>query len=354
MNVDRLRLAIGFFRRAVELDPRSTLANQGMVTLHNNLTLTKIDNDPELVNALDFGLCLERAAAADAAAAHPRAARRGRAVPRSGGAEEAGVHRPGRLPAGDLAVARQALRHRRRDALAAVEPRDARVQPRGSQAGALRCLGSCPAGASETGRAAGLGGTEQAGPADRGHRSGGAETGGRAEQPGRQGIPHDALQPAHRGRVHRRDWAGWEAAEGLRLRLRRAARAGAGGRLRPRSARAGHGLSSHGGPRASRACPGHLPEAGPGVREARRSREHEEVAGDGQAGRDGNRRREISPATSGHSTSTPSASSPTSPMRPATTKRPSPNCGNTRKTAARRRWKRTASSPSFTARFTTP
>lgn len=63
MNVDRLRLALGFFRRALELDPNSPLANQGMVTLHNSLTLTKIDNDPELVNALDFGLCLDRAAA---------------------------------------------------------------------------------------------------------------------------------------------------------------------------------------------------------------------------------------------------------------------------------------------------
>ncbi len=54
MNLDRLRLAIGFFRRALELDPNSPLANQGMVTLHNNLTLTKIDNDPELVNEPRF------------------------------------------------------------------------------------------------------------------------------------------------------------------------------------------------------------------------------------------------------------------------------------------------------------
>lgn len=62
MNVDRLRTSIQFFRRALELDPRSSLANQGMVALHNNLTLTKIDNDPELVNDLDFSLCLDRAA----------------------------------------------------------------------------------------------------------------------------------------------------------------------------------------------------------------------------------------------------------------------------------------------------
>jgi tetratricopeptide (TPR) repeat protein len=63
MSLDRLRPALQFFRRALELDPRSPLANQGMVTLHNNLTLAKIDNDPELVNELDFRLCLDRASA---------------------------------------------------------------------------------------------------------------------------------------------------------------------------------------------------------------------------------------------------------------------------------------------------
>lgn len=63
MSVDRLRLALGFFRHALELDPNSPLANQGMLTLHNNLTLTKLDNDQELVDTLDFGLCLDRAAA---------------------------------------------------------------------------------------------------------------------------------------------------------------------------------------------------------------------------------------------------------------------------------------------------
>ena len=62
MSIDRLRLALRFFNRALELDPRSQLANTGLVALHNNLTLTKIDNDPELVNELDFSLCLDRAA----------------------------------------------------------------------------------------------------------------------------------------------------------------------------------------------------------------------------------------------------------------------------------------------------
>lgn len=61
MNLGRLRLALGFFRRSLELDPDNALANQGMTGLHENLTLAKIDNDPTLVNELDFTLCLDRA-----------------------------------------------------------------------------------------------------------------------------------------------------------------------------------------------------------------------------------------------------------------------------------------------------
>ena len=63
MNVGRLPLAIRFFRRALELNPQNQLANEGMLTLHNNLTLSKLDRDPELLESLDFGLCLDRAAA---------------------------------------------------------------------------------------------------------------------------------------------------------------------------------------------------------------------------------------------------------------------------------------------------
>jgi tetratricopeptide (TPR) repeat protein len=63
MNLGRLTLAIQFFRRALELAPDSPLANQGILTLHNNLTLTQIDSDPELVESLDFGICLDRATA---------------------------------------------------------------------------------------------------------------------------------------------------------------------------------------------------------------------------------------------------------------------------------------------------
>ena len=63
MNVGKLALAIRFFRRALELNPQNQLANEGMLALHNNLTLSKLNNDPELLESLDFGLCLDRAAA---------------------------------------------------------------------------------------------------------------------------------------------------------------------------------------------------------------------------------------------------------------------------------------------------
>jgi tetratricopeptide (TPR) repeat protein len=62
MNLGRLRLAMQFFRRAVELDPQSARSRQGMLTLHNNLSLVQIDSDPTLVTLLDFTLCLDRAA----------------------------------------------------------------------------------------------------------------------------------------------------------------------------------------------------------------------------------------------------------------------------------------------------
>jgi tetratricopeptide (TPR) repeat protein len=61
MSLGRLALAIRFFRRAQELSPGSQLANEGMIHLHNNLTLSKLENDRELEAELDFGLCLDRA-----------------------------------------------------------------------------------------------------------------------------------------------------------------------------------------------------------------------------------------------------------------------------------------------------
>lgn len=63
LNIGRLREALYFFRRAQELDPRNQLAANGMLRLHRGLTPAVIDREPELVEALDFGLCLDRAAA---------------------------------------------------------------------------------------------------------------------------------------------------------------------------------------------------------------------------------------------------------------------------------------------------
>jgi tetratricopeptide (TPR) repeat protein len=63
MNAGRLAPALRFFRRARELNPDSELANAGMLQLHNSLTVSKLGGNTELLAALDFGLCLDRAAA---------------------------------------------------------------------------------------------------------------------------------------------------------------------------------------------------------------------------------------------------------------------------------------------------
>jgi tetratricopeptide (TPR) repeat protein len=63
MNAGRFALALRFLRRARELNPQSELANAGMLRLHNSLTLSKLGNAPDLLEALDYGLCLDRASA---------------------------------------------------------------------------------------------------------------------------------------------------------------------------------------------------------------------------------------------------------------------------------------------------
>lgn len=78
-NLGRLREALYFFRRAAELDPASPLAAAGMRGLHENLTLAKLDRDPELVEILDFGLCLDRAERFLLGGRTPTAAERGEA-----------------------------------------------------------------------------------------------------------------------------------------------------------------------------------------------------------------------------------------------------------------------------------
>src|SRR6185437_3527599 len=79
LNLGRLREAIYFFRRALELDPNSVLAQQGMLALHNNLSLARIENDPALVEILDFGICLDRAEAFLIAGQAPTATHRAEA-----------------------------------------------------------------------------------------------------------------------------------------------------------------------------------------------------------------------------------------------------------------------------------
>lgn len=61
MHLGQLALAIRFFRRALELNPTSELATEGMHRLHNNLTLSTLDRHPDLIESLDFRLCLDRA-----------------------------------------------------------------------------------------------------------------------------------------------------------------------------------------------------------------------------------------------------------------------------------------------------
>lgn len=63
MRHGQLGLALKFFRRALELNPNSELATEGMRQLHNSITLATLDRHPDLVADLDFKLCLDRATA---------------------------------------------------------------------------------------------------------------------------------------------------------------------------------------------------------------------------------------------------------------------------------------------------
>lgn len=61
LNLGRLRESVHFFRRALQIDPKNALAGQGMVVLHQNLTLARVQAEPELTQYLDFTMCLDRA-----------------------------------------------------------------------------------------------------------------------------------------------------------------------------------------------------------------------------------------------------------------------------------------------------
>ena len=63
MNIGKLRESLYFFRRALTLNPTHPLATNGMLALHKGLTLAVIDGDPQLVEELDFAMCLDRAEA---------------------------------------------------------------------------------------------------------------------------------------------------------------------------------------------------------------------------------------------------------------------------------------------------
>lgn len=61
LNLGRLREALYFLRRALDIDPKNALARQGMLMLHQSLTLSRIQAEPELTRHLDFTMCLDRA-----------------------------------------------------------------------------------------------------------------------------------------------------------------------------------------------------------------------------------------------------------------------------------------------------
>ncbi|AWM37420.1 hypothetical protein C1280_10610 [Gemmata obscuriglobus] len=63
MHHGQLGLALKFFRRALELNPNSELASEGMRQLHNGINLVTLERYPDLIADLDFKLCLDRATA---------------------------------------------------------------------------------------------------------------------------------------------------------------------------------------------------------------------------------------------------------------------------------------------------
>ena len=62
LNIGRFREALYYFRRARVWGPNNALARQGMLRLHHSLTLPVLDREPDLIEALDFELCLDRSA----------------------------------------------------------------------------------------------------------------------------------------------------------------------------------------------------------------------------------------------------------------------------------------------------
>lgn len=59
-NVGQHRLALGAFRRALQLDPKNSLAREGLWGLHRSLDLEQLKQDPQTLALVDIDLCLER------------------------------------------------------------------------------------------------------------------------------------------------------------------------------------------------------------------------------------------------------------------------------------------------------
>jgi tetratricopeptide (TPR) repeat protein len=62
-QVARYRPALLAFRRALELEPRNRLAQEGMWDVHQKLDVNHLAEDPELLKLVDFDRCIDRVAA---------------------------------------------------------------------------------------------------------------------------------------------------------------------------------------------------------------------------------------------------------------------------------------------------
>jgi tetratricopeptide (TPR) repeat protein len=62
-RIGRHRLALQSYRRALQLDPKNSLAREGYWEIHRALDLHQLANDPETLALVDLDLCLDRAAA---------------------------------------------------------------------------------------------------------------------------------------------------------------------------------------------------------------------------------------------------------------------------------------------------
>ncbi|MFO0937794.1 MAG: hypothetical protein U0798_14920 [Gemmataceae bacterium] len=61
LNLGQIRPALLSFRRARQIDYRNSFAIQGLYDLHRQVDVNSLANDPETLELLDFGFCLDRA-----------------------------------------------------------------------------------------------------------------------------------------------------------------------------------------------------------------------------------------------------------------------------------------------------